>query len=532
MKSFASVLTVLGLFVPSLLFAQDTPAPKVGLHLATLQGDADTVRQHIEAGSDLDDKDAYGSSPLIIAATFGKTEVASLLIEAGADLSIRDNQGSMPLHIAAFFGYTEIVGTLLDAGADKFSRNMDGSTAQDIVATPFADDKAVYDQLAEALAPLGLVLDYDQIEASRPKILAMLRPTSEELAAVDYAPLEGVDWSVATPAEIGLDPMLVAELYHDASRLETLYGLLIVKDGRLIAEGYYHDDAGEQLSTRQSITKSYLSALFGIARDKGCLTDLDQRMIDYFPEFAEQIGDPRKAEITVRQLLQMRGGYPMEILSPEHHYALYFSDNWHWLPHLVDFPLHRDPGTGFGYSNVTSHLLGVILARACQTNLESYADQHLFEPTGATLAKWTTDPDGYNWGWGEVYVTARDMAKFGLLYLNDGLYQGQRVISADWIDDSLQAYTRDAWTTPKVGRYLYDIGYGYQWWSARAGQHQFDFAWGHGGQLIVLLDEYDMVIVTTADPLIHLDPLKDRGWDWELAIINVVGKFIKSLPVE
>jgi len=146
------------------------------------------------------------------------------------------------------------------------------------------------------------------------------------------------------------------------------------------------------------------------------------------------------------------------------------------------------------------------------------------------IGKWTRDVDGYNWGWGELYITARDMAKFGLLYFNDGEFQGKQVISSDWVQDSLQIYSEDAWVTKKVGRYFKDVGYGYQWWSARSGDHHFKFAWGHGGQLIVLLEELDMIIVTTEDPLNHLPPAD--GWKYEKTVIDLVGAFIKFLPSE
>ena len=146
------------------------------------------------------------------------------------------------------------------------------------------------------------------------------------------------------------------------------------------------------------------------------------------------------------------------------------------------------------------------------------------------LGDWTRDLDGYNWGWGEIYVTARDMAKFGWLYLNDGEYRGNQVIPADWVHDSLHVYSEDAWITKKVGRYFHDIGYGYQWWSARVGDHHFSFAWGHGGQLIVLLDELDMFVVTTVDPLHDTPP--EAGWKHEKPIIDLVGEFIQSFPKE
>jgi CubicO group peptidase (beta-lactamase class C family) len=140
-------------------------------------------------------------------------------------------------------------------------------------------------------------------------------------------------------------------------------------------------------------------------------------MMDFFPEFASRVhsSDSRKEQITIRHLLQMRAGYPYDSTG---YYSdvLYLSGNWRWLPHLVDFPLESDPGTEGNYSSVTSHLLGVIVARACDTDLISLAREHLFLPIESELGDWSRDRDGYNWGWGEIYVTARDMAKFGTLF--------------------------------------------------------------------------------------------------------------------
>jgi CubicO group peptidase (beta-lactamase class C family) len=368
-------------------------------------------------------------------------------------------------------------------------------------------------------------------------ILSMLvgcGPRTEDLEAVDYTPLPGDDWNVSTPVEQGLDPMLVAELYLNAAELETLYGLLVIKNGHLIAEGYFNEGAIEQVSGRQSATKSFTSALVGIALDQGCLSSVDQKMMDFFPEFAGQIDDQRKEQITIRDLLQMRSGYPWEETTPPYLDILFFNGNWHWLPHVVDFPLVSDPGTKFSYSNLTSHLLGVIVARACDTDLKSYSQEHLFSPINAEASDWTADADNYNWGWGEISVTARDMAKFGLLYLNDGEYEGNQILSASWVRESLQRFSEgmniSGWIPGITSRYGYfrDLGYGYQWWSARAGDHRFNYASGHGGNYIVLLDELDMIIVTTADPLYEL-PV-GAGWKYEGAIIDLVGKFIKSLP--
>ena len=151
-------------------------APNMDIHTATLMGDLDVIRQHIAAGSDLNEKEpAVGSTPLISAAVFGKTEVARALIEAGADVNLKNNEGSTPLHSAAFLCRLEIVEMLLENGADKTLLNNYGSTAQQSVLAPFADVKFIYDQFSKDLGPLGFKLDYEYVEATRPKIADMLK---------------------------------------------------------------------------------------------------------------------------------------------------------------------------------------------------------------------------------------------------------------------------------------------------------------------------------------------------------------------
>lgn len=501
-----------------------------GLHAAILRGDAVAVRAMIDAGADIDEADAYGSTPLTVAATFGRPAMAAMLIAAGADLAATDGQGSAPLHIAAFLGRTEIVGQLLDAGADRFQRNGDGSTALDIADARFEDDVPLYERLGAALGPLGLVLDLDRIRAARAEIATLLAPTPDMLGGVPFTPVDQPDWPVASLEEAGLEKPAIDALFLEASRLRNLWGLLVIKDGKLAAEGYFHEGSIAQVSTRHSITKSYLSALFGIATQTGCAPGLDTPMLSLFPEMSDAVTDERKRSITFRHMLQMRAGFPMEIASPEHHDRLFMSGEWNWIGHIEDFPLLDAPGARFGYSNLTSDLLAIALARACETDLKTFAERNLFEPTGTRLAAWTAGPHGYRIGWGEMQITARDMARFGQLYLDGGQWKGRAVVPADWVEASLASYTRNAWMTPKLGRYLSEIGYGYQWWSARAGPHAVNFAWGHGGQLIVLVPTLGLVVVTTADPQAGLDPIRDPGWERELAIINVVGRFVSKLP--
>ncbi|MEJ0057751.1 MAG: ankyrin repeat domain-containing protein [Bacteroidota bacterium] len=151
-------------------------APDVDIHTAVVTENLEALKQHIAAGTDINEKDPFGgSSPLISAAVFGKTEMAKVLIDAGADINFQNNDGSTALHTAAFFCRPEIVKILLDKNADKTIKNKFGATAYESVAGPFVDVKGSYDMMVTVLGPMGLKLDYVYLEKTRPEIAAMLK---------------------------------------------------------------------------------------------------------------------------------------------------------------------------------------------------------------------------------------------------------------------------------------------------------------------------------------------------------------------
>jgi len=302
--------------------------------------------------------------------------------------------------------------------------------------------------------------------------LVSCRPSPSELEAVHYRPISRDDWKVSTPKVQGLDPMLVANMFYDAAKLETIYSLLVIKNGHLIAEKYFNEGSIDKKDRIQSATKSVTSALVGIAIARGCLSNVDQKMLDFFPGIADKLTDQRKKQITLRNMLEMRTGYPWE----ESH-----EDLWKGLlvghyPQLIkEFPLVSYPGEKFHYSNLTSNWLGIIVHKTCGMNLKAYAEKHLFAPLDVKAGEWGQD--------------------------------------ADFVK--------------KVGDFV-DIGYGYHWWSANAGEHHVNFAWGHGGQLIVILKKFNLLVVTTANPF--WKEHSDQSWKHEKAIITLVSEFIKSLP--
>lgn len=154
---------------------ESSNSPKMTVHEAAFVGDLNVLKDHINAGSDLNQKDAFGSAPLSIAAVFGKPEVAKLLIDSGADLNVKSADGSTPIHSAAFFGRKEIAKMLIEGGADLTIRNNYGATALESISAPFKDLKPFYDQLSRDLGPFGLKLDYQQIEKTLPTIVEMIK---------------------------------------------------------------------------------------------------------------------------------------------------------------------------------------------------------------------------------------------------------------------------------------------------------------------------------------------------------------------
>ncbi|WP_252735640.1 ankyrin repeat domain-containing protein [Zobellia sp. B3R18] len=154
----------------------EVSAPDIPLTQAVITGNLEAVKQHIEAGTNLNEKDALsGATPLISAITFDKTEITAALIDAGADLEIKNNDGSTALHVAAFFGRVELVQILMDAKADKTAKNNYGATARETVSGPFEDMKPIYEMMQQQLGPIGLDLNLAELEKARPVIAIMLQ---------------------------------------------------------------------------------------------------------------------------------------------------------------------------------------------------------------------------------------------------------------------------------------------------------------------------------------------------------------------
>lgn len=272
-----------------------------------------------------------------------------------------------------------------------------------------------------------------------------------------------------------------------ASALPRLHSLLISRDDELLFERYYNGRSAEQPANLKSASKSIISALVGIAIARGDLASVDMRLVEFFPDYIDASRNADKADITIENLLTMQSG--LETTSNRNYGKWVLSEDW--IGFALDQPLIAEPGTQMLYSTGSTHLLSAILTRATGMDTKRYAQQVLTTPLGYSMSYWSQDPQGIYFGGNDMELTPRQMLKFGQLYLNDGEYQGQQVIPADWVKASYQPHA----VSPRgQGRH-----YGYGWWLRDLAGLQVPVAWGYGGQLIFVIKPLDMVIVATSD---------------------------------
>lgn len=185
----------------------------------------------------------------------------------------------------------------------------------------------------------------------------------------------------------------------------------------------------------------------------------------------------------------------------------------------------HDPGTEFGYSNFTAHMMAIIIARSADQSLQSFAREQMFDEMGIGIQSWPMDKHGYYYGSGDIAISPRSMAKFGQLYLDEGDWNNIQLIPSEWVERSLSVYSSTTYSS-EILSYISGLKYGYLWWTGTSGNHQLWFAWGYGGQMIAIVDDLDLVMVTTASVRYASE---DDAWPKSKAILELVGRFIADL---
>ena len=285
-----------------------------------------------------------------------------------------------------------------------------------------------------------------------------------------------------------MDSTILAKIdRYVADTFPTLLSVLLVRHGSLVFEHYYQGCNAEDSVNVKSVTKSIISALVGIALREQYLTSLDQQVVEFFPQDFPVDGDLYKRAITLKHLLTLRSGLSWMERSEESLPALFASPNW--VQHGLSLPLLHAPGEVFAYSTLDAHLLSAVLARATGMSTLAFANRSLFGPLGCNATRWASDPQGYQVGGSELYLTPRAMAKVGYLYLRQGRWAGQQLIPHKY----LEASTR----TQVVPGGVPDT-YGYLWWVSTVGPYASFYALGYGGQTIYVIPDLDVILVTTA----------------------------------
>ncbi len=293
--------------------------------------------------------------------------------------------------------------------------------------------------------------------------------------------------------------------------------LLLIRHGYVVYEQYWQGFTASDGHNSFSVTKSFVSALVGIALRERHLESLDQTVEELLDDHLPPNADPRVRAATVEQLLTMTAGLAGDDSSTGGDDTIWdrTENSRDWTRYTLGRHLQSNPGERFAYSNATAHLLSAIVADSTGESTLSFARTELFAPLGIitddapeltishwprTKAEldafekarvvWPRDPQGYHFGSGSLKLPARDLAKLGYLYLNSGSWDGRQVVPADYVRASTQPHSDPG----MQGKY------GYLWWVDDDYGYDAYHAQGYGGQVIYVIPKLDLVVVSTSDP--------------------------------
>ena len=341
------------------------------------------------------------------------------------------------------------------------------------------------------------------------------------------------DWQIAQPAAVSLSEEALKTIHQDiqSGRYGYIDAFLVARHGKLILEQYYEHDypsiyrqeaatpgalvindpsgpynyfnpwwhpyyRNTPLHSMQSVTKSVVSALVGIAISRGEFPDLDTPVLQFFDEANVENVDGRKRNMTLRDLLTMSDGLlwdeSLPYYDPNNSFAV-MAKAHNWVQYTLDLPMRSEPGTVFNYNSGAALILGHIFRLATGNDVEEYAVENLFTPLGIDDYYWDRTPYGLADTQEGLYISARSLAKIAQLFLQKGRWQNEQVIPAAWIEESIAPH----YPTGKSD----EEAYGYLWWSQpytlKGKTVRAHFSKGFGGQRPIFLPSLDIVIVLT-----------------------------------
>ncbi|MGN8048685.1 serine hydrolase domain-containing protein [Curtobacterium sp. 22159] len=311
----------------------------------------------------------------------------------------------------------------------------------------------------------------------------------------------------SAPSALGIDAGGIAR-FLDA--LETTpdvepHGLMLLRHGRVAAEGWWHPYAADRVHLLYSLSKSFTAAAVGIAVREG-LVDLDATALSYFPELDGDVTDDRSRRIRVRHLLAMASGHREETLD-----RAADTDPDDLVRGFLLTPPDEEPGSVFAYNQPCTYTLAAIVRRVSGDSLVEYLRPRLLDPLGITDLAWRRDDTGAELGFSGCYAPTSAIAALGQLYLQRGVWNGERLLDEDWV----AAATSTQVANPDEANPDWRQGYGFQFWMARHG-FRGDGAYG---QFCVVLPEQDVVLALTGQSL-DMQAVLDAAWEHLLPALD------------
>lgn len=280
-----------------------------------------------------------------------------------------------------------------------------------------------------------------------------------------------------------------------------LHSMMLLRDGHVVTEGWWHPYRRELPHSLYSLSKSFTSSAIGMAVSEGLLS-LDDLVISYFPEHTPKEPDERLSSMTIRHLLTMSSGHASETLV-----SVNRDNRRSWSEIFFSQPLVHEPGSQFVYNSGATYMLSAILQKVTGITLLDYLRPRLFDPLGIANPFWETCPDGITaGGWG-LYLLTEDIAKFGQLLLQKGVWNGTRLLDSGWVEEATSKQISNGGTEDNE----WSQGYGYQFWRCKHGAYRADGAFG---QLCVVMPEQRAIFAATA------------GVDDIQAVLNTLWKHI------
>jgi CubicO group peptidase (beta-lactamase class C family) len=359
-----------------------------------------------------------------------------------------------------------------------------------------------------------------QIRALLPVIfvglLALCASCNKEPAGI---PFEAYSWESSSPENEGMDGVLLDSAIIRAIDHGFVDALLVIRNGRIVAEAYFNGFTKDHPHNIMSVSKSMLSAIAGLVLEGPYGLDLEDKMLDYFPDYYSGGLDPRKQDINIEHLLTMRMGIERESHNNYSVYSeLYQSENW--IKSTIEYPLVNDPGERMRYNTFITHLLSGVISEATGQGTDKFARKKLFAPMGIDIDYWEKDPQGICFGGNSMHVTPREMAVFGLLYLQNGMLEGKQIVPQSWVEQSLTPSTD--LTHPNEWGSWKNYNYAYLWWLGQFSGYDSFMGYGYGGQFVIVFPDLALIVVTTANN--NIPPEATNAQEW--ALFDLVNDYI------